>query len=115
MSSPFNNQHSEILLSISECAKMFGLSEKTIRRAIKQDEIHFIVIKNRYRVMFKDLLEWSKSRPRLEHSRDKKGIGQYVASWQIPDHKNAKEASNSILEKKQLTIFPSHKEGQLPL
>ena len=115
MSSLYNNQNSEILLSISECAKMFGLSEKTIRRAIKQDEIHFIVIKNRYRVMFKDLLEWSKSRPRLEHSRDKKGIGQYVASWQIPDHKNVKDSSSTSAEKKQLTIFPSHKEGQLPL
>lgn len=103
----------DIPLSISECAKMFGLSDKTIRRAIKTNELPHIIIKDRYRIMFVDLLKWSQGRPRLTHSRDGKGIGQYVSQWQVPNSKKIKEEKISD-NKNQLTIF-SNSNSQLEI
>lgn len=108
--SPMNalseGQFQDIPLSISECAKIFGLSEKTVRRALKDGEIPHILVKSRYRIMFADLLQWSHSRPRLKTSRDERGIGHYVAKWQLPrtpEGKQPKPPKN----KDQLNFFDS--------
>lgn len=98
----------EIPLSISECAKMFGLSDKTVRRAIKNGELPYITVKERYRILFKDMLKWSHIRPRLEHSRDQKGIGQFVARWhedemhikKTPDRKSV-DGQRNFFEQEQ--------------
>lgn len=83
-----------IRLSISEAARLFGITEKTIRRAIKNQEIRYIVIHNRYKLQFESLLSWSQKRKRVQNKMNSRGIGQYVDKWKIknrlyspnPDH-----------------------------
>ena len=70
-------------LSISEAAKMFGVSSKTIRRAIKNSEISYIVVRGRYRVNFNSLLKWSQKRPTVKNKLNNQGIGQFVDKWKI--------------------------------
>ncbi len=104
MNSLNEQQFQDIPLSISECAKIFGLSEKTVRRAVKDSEIPYMVVKGRYRILFADMLGWSQLRPRLQHSRDERGVGQYVVKWQIPS-KHLPVKKQTTKESSQLTFF----------
>ncbi len=72
-----------IRLSISEAAKIFGIEGKTIRRAIKNNELHYIVVRGRYRLNFDNVLSWSQKRPTVKNKLAAKGIGQYVDKWKI--------------------------------
>jgi len=72
-----------IRLTISEAAKMFGISAKTIQRAIKENEVNYIVVRGRYRLNFDNLLKWSQRRPTVKNKMAKNGIGQYVDKWKI--------------------------------
>ena len=89
-----NNQ---IRLSVSEAAKMFGVSARTIRRAITKGEINYIVVQGRYKISFESLLKWSQSSTTVRNKRDKAGIGQFVEKWRIknklysPNPENIKE------------------------
>ncbi|MAG11570.1 MAG: hypothetical protein CMI52_02070 [Parcubacteria group bacterium] len=76
-----HQNNSSLPLSISETARLFGLSDKTIRRAIKSHELPVMIVKGRYRIQFKDVLAWSQERPRLSRARDTKGIGQFIVGW----------------------------------
>lgn len=70
-------------LSISEAAKLFGISSKTIRRAIKDNELNYIIVRNRYRLNFDNLLKWSQKRTTVKNKMAKQGIGQFVEKWKI--------------------------------
>lgn len=72
-----------IRLSVSEAAKMFGVSTRTIRRAISKNEISYIVVQGRYKIDFESLLKWSQSSTTVRNKRDKAGIGQFVEKWKI--------------------------------
>lgn len=72
-----------IRLSISEAAKLFGVEQKTIRRAIKNQEIAYIVIRGRYRLDFNNLLKWSQKKTTIKNKLSKNGIGQFVDMWKI--------------------------------
>lgn len=96
----FENNHN-IPLSISETARLFGLSEKTIRRAIKNNEILAITIKDRYKLQFNDVLNWSQKRPRLQTMRDSKGIGQFMICKKTAKSSNVKNQ----LSNKQQQLF----------
>jgi excisionase family DNA binding protein len=72
-----------IRLSVSEAAKMFGVSTRTIRRAIAKGEITYIVVQGRYKINFESLLKWSQSSTTVRNKRDKAGIGQFVQKWKI--------------------------------
>lgn len=72
-----------IRLSVSEAAKLFGVSTRTIRRAIKKDEVSYIVVHGRYKINFESLLKWSQSSTTVRNKRDKAGIGQFVDKWRI--------------------------------
>lgn len=109
MNSLNEQQFQDIPLSISECAKIFGLSEKTVRRAVKDNEIPYMVVKGRYRILFADMLGWSQMRPRLQHSRDERGVGQYVVKWQIPS-KHLPTKKTATKETNQLTFFDNTKD-----
>ena len=50
---------SVIRLSVSEAARMFGISQRTIRRAIKNQEITYVVVQGRYKINFESVLRWS--------------------------------------------------------
>ena len=87
----------DIRLSVSEAAKLFGIDQKTIRRALARQEIRYIIVRNRYKINFDSLLKWSQKRPTVKNKNDKYGIGQYVDKWKInnklysPNPKNIKE------------------------
>ncbi len=72
-----------IRLSISEAARLFGVSAQTIRRAIKDREITYVVVAGRYKINFESLLKWSQSKTTVRNKSNTLGIGQYVDQWKI--------------------------------
>lgn len=72
-----------IRLSIAEAAKIFGIDQKTIRRAIKENQVVYVVVRGRYRITFESLLKWSQHRPTVRNKLERQGIGQYVNQWKI--------------------------------
>jgi len=76
-----------IRLYVSEAAKLFGVSDRTIRRAIARQEIRYIVVRNRYQIHFESMLTWSQKAPRLQRKRDQAGLGQWVDKWKIKNTK----------------------------
>ena len=72
-----------IRLSVSEAAKLFGVSSRTIRRAIAEKQISYIVVQGRYKINVESLLKWSQSSSTVRHKRDQAGIGQFVDKWKI--------------------------------
>lgn len=76
-----------IRLTVGEAAKLFGLSTKTIRQAIKNNEIRYVVVRGRYKINFKSLLEWSQKSTRRQKRLEKIGFGQFVDQWKINNPK----------------------------
>ncbi len=74
---------STIKLSPSQTAYLLGISERTIRRAIKNKEIPVSIHHARYKINFADALQWSNYLPNRRAKRDEIGIGQYVHRWKI--------------------------------
>lgn len=72
-----------IRLSVSEAARMFGVSQRTIRRAITDGAITYVVVQGRYKLNFESLLKWSQDTTTVRNKRDRQGIGQYVGQWRI--------------------------------
>lgn len=72
-----------IRLSVSEAARMFGVSQRTIRRAITDGQITYVVVQGRYKLNFESLLKWSQETTTVRNKRDRQGIGQYVNQWKI--------------------------------
>lgn len=89
-----------IRLSVSEAAKFFGIEQKTVRRAIKDGSLRYVVVRGRYRIAFESLLEWSQKRPKIKNKLIANGIGQYVDKWKI---KNKLYSPNpAVLENKDM-------------
>lgn len=87
-----------IRISISEASRLFGVSEKTIRRTIKAQEITYIVVRGRYKINFESLLKWSQKRIKVKNKLNNQGIGQYVNQWKIQNKlysPNPKSVDNS--------------------
>ncbi len=74
-------------LSVSEAAKLFGVSDKTIRQAIKDGEVIYIVVRGRYKINFDSLLKWSQQTKRRQFHLNNKGLGRYVDRWRITNKK----------------------------
>jgi len=72
-----------IRLSVSEAAKMFGVSQSTVRRAIQGQEVTYVVVQGRYKINFESLLRWSQRTTTVKNKRDQQGIGQYVDQWKL--------------------------------
>ena len=68
-------------LSISEAAKLGGVQNKTIRRAIKSNVVKYKIIKNRYLIETKTLIVYLHANTKLKNKLNNLGIGQYVAKW----------------------------------
>src|SRR3989344_8511715 len=73
----------DIRLSISEAARLFGVSIKTIRQAIRNGELVYIIVNGRYKLNFKGLISWSQQSTRRRNLLKKIGIGQFVDKWDI--------------------------------
>jgi excisionase family DNA binding protein len=72
-----------IRLSVSEAAKIFGIHERTIRRAIKNNELHYVVVQGRYNLNFDSVLKWTQKSVIIRNKTEKYGIGQFVEKWKI--------------------------------
>ena len=72
-----------VRVSVSEASRLFGVDQKTIRRAIATNELKYIVVQGRYKINFQSLLEWSQGRTTTKNKLSAKGIGQYVDKWKI--------------------------------
>jgi len=72
-----------IRVSISEAARLFGVNPQTIRRAIKNQEITYVVVAGRYKINFESLVKWSQQKTTIKNKSNKRGIGQYVGKWNI--------------------------------
>lgn len=72
-----------IRLSVSEASRLFGISQRTVRRAIAEGRITYVVVQGRYKINFESLLRWSQDTTTVRNKRDKKGMGQYVEQWRM--------------------------------
>ncbi len=70
-----------IWLSVSEVAKLGGLSTKTVRRAIESGQIKFKVINNRYQINMTTAIKFFLSSQKLKNKLNSEGIGQWVDAW----------------------------------
>lgn len=85
-----------VRVTVSEAAKLFGVTERTVRTAIKRGDVQYVVVRGRYRINFDSLLSWSQKSTRRRNQRDSQGIGRYVGQWKI---KNKKFSPNPKLIK----------------
>ncbi len=76
-----------IRVSVSEAARLFGVDTHTIRRAIKRQELRYVVVQGRYKINFESLVEWSQNRITVRNKTEKQGIGQFVEQWKIRNKK----------------------------
>ncbi len=76
-----------IRISISECSRLFGLSTKTIRQAVKTGEITYIVVRGRYKINFASALAWSQISVKRSNKLARQGIGKFVDQWKITNRK----------------------------
>jgi excisionase family DNA binding protein len=81
------DQSIPVRVTVSEASKLFGITEKTIRTAIKQGNIQYVVVRGRYKLNFDSLLAWSQKSTRRRNQRDTQGIGKYVGQWKIKNKK----------------------------
>lgn len=72
-----------IRVSVSEAARLFGVNTQTIRRAIRAQEVTYVVVSGRYKLNFENLVKWSQKHTTVKNKLAKKGIGQFVDKWKI--------------------------------
>ena len=73
--------NSPLWLSISESAKISGIQNKTIRRAIQYNSVKYKIIGNRYLVDFPSLVAYLHTKTKLKNKFNQFGLGQYVDKW----------------------------------
>ena len=99
-----------IRLSVSEAARLFGVNPQTIRRAIIEGELTYIVVAGRYKINFESLVKWSQKKT-IQRKMQQRGIGQYVEKWKLagklysPSEEIVSE-NQKIQEQKPLDIPP---------
>jgi excisionase family DNA binding protein len=76
-----------IRISISEASRLFGVSPKTIRLAIRFGQITYVVVRGRYKLNFESVLTWSQASTRRRNIFQKSGLGQYAEQWKIRNRK----------------------------
>jgi excisionase family DNA binding protein len=82
-----NEQSKNLRLSVSQAARLFGVSDRTVRRALALNQIRYIVVRNRYQLNFESLLNWSQQSTHLSNKLEKNGLGQWVEKWKIHNPK----------------------------
>ena len=87
-----------IRVSVSEAAKLFGVSTRTVRRAIADGLIAYVVVRGRYKINFEGLVKWSQTRPSVRNKTATTGIGQFVERWRI--HNKLYSPNPKMFEKK---------------
>jgi excisionase family DNA binding protein len=72
-----------VRVSVSEAARLFGVTSQTVRRALAKSEITYIIVAGRYKINFESLVKWSQRKTTVKNKLAYKGIGQYVSKWKI--------------------------------
>jgi len=90
-----------IRVSVSEAAKLLGIDPHTIRRALKKQELRYIIVQGRYKINFENLLTWSQSKVTVKNKMEKQGIGQYVDKWKIKKKKDDSDTTTNEDDKPQ--------------
>lgn len=75
---PLSNK---LWLTISQAALLFGVEQKTIRRAIKSHEVAYLVENNRYTVEMGSLIAWAAKSKKLSNKLRLHGVGKFVEQW----------------------------------
>lgn len=80
---PFNEVISDnlLFLSVSESAKIGGVTTKTIRRAIQAQKIKYKIVNNRYQIDFVSLIQFLHLNTKLKNKLYNNGIGKYIKEW----------------------------------
>ncbi|MFA5318601.1 MAG: hypothetical protein WC323_03980 [Patescibacteria group bacterium] len=71
----------KLWLSVSQAAKLFGVEQKTIRRAIKAKQVDYVVEENRYNIDMGSLIKWAHQSARLKNKLDQEGMGKFIKEW----------------------------------
>lgn len=90
-----------IRVSVSEAARLFGVSSRTIRRAIHEQHVRYVVVQGRYKLNFEDLIKWSQKNTAIQKKMNANGIGQYIDRWKIQNRLYS--PNPKIVEKKSKT------------
>lgn len=95
-----------VRVSISEAARLFGVNTQTIRRAIRAQEVTYVVVAGRYKLNFESLVKWSQRHTTVRNKLASKGIGQFIDRWKI---KNPLYSPNpkSVNKKMNVTEQPA--------
>lgn len=72
-----------VWLSVSEVAKLGGLSTKTVRRGIESGQLRYKVINNRYQISLEMAIKFYLSSPTLANKFNQDGLGKWVEKWKI--------------------------------
>ena len=72
-----------IRVSVSEAGRLFGVATRTVRRALADGELTYVVVRGRYKINFESLVRWSQERPKIRNKAASAGIGQFVERWKI--------------------------------
>ncbi|MFH1286467.1 MAG: helix-turn-helix domain-containing protein [Candidatus Magasanikbacteria bacterium] len=97
-----------IRVSISEAARLFGVNPQTIRRAIKSQEITYVVVAGRYKINFESLIKWSQQKTTVKNKSEQRGIGQFVDKWKIKNTLYS-PSTKSVKENDQKKIHRTHR------
>ena len=108
LSNPPQDQKEIIRVSISEAARLFGVNPQTIRRAIRDQEITYVVVGGRYKINFESLVKWSQRKTTVKNKTEKHGIGQFVDRWKISN--TLYSPSNKVVKKKTVEEATSNIE-----
>ena len=76
-----NSNSNKLWLSVSQAAKLFGVEQKTIRRAIKTKQVAYLVFKNRYNIEMGSLIKWAHKSTKLKNKLNIEGVGKFVKDW----------------------------------
>lgn len=96
-----------IRVSISEAARLFGVNAQTIRRAIRAQEVTYVVVGGRYKLNFESLVKWSQRHTTVKNKLAVRGIGQFIDRWKIKNplySPNPKSLPSKISLPKSLPI-----------
>jgi len=81
-----------IRVSVSEAARLFGVSDKTIRKALVANVLNYIIVRGRYKINFESLVAWSQKSTRRKNQLAKDGVGQFITDWKINNIKYSPRA-----------------------
>lgn len=110
---PNSSSNKEMIrVSVSEAARLFGVNTQTVRRALRTQEVTYVVVAGRYKINFESLVKWSQRHTTLRNKLAKKGIGQFIDRWKIknplysPNPKSVKPPASDSSASTPLSAIP---------